>query len=188
MLTNTVPSEEQMAARFHFANLAGQYYISGRFSALSHCLPVAGSLLHHAIECFIKCGLIEVYSLGDLKSNAFGHSLPKLWGKFKCLSTDSSLGAHDWSITELDKFERLRYPDLMVSHGMQVSMVHRNCEFAPLPSGPQPPYHLVIESVDQLAKAIADACGLSSAAMFSSSHPSAFHFLHLHNLHWKAPA
>jgi hypothetical protein len=188
MLTNTTPCEEKMAARFHFATLAGQYYISGRFSALAQCLPVAGSLLHHAIECFLKCGLIEVHSLRDLKTNAFGHSLPKLWEQFKLLSEDPALSAHDWSISELDKFERLRYPDLMVSHGMQVSMVHRISEFSPLPDGPQPPFHLVIESVDLLAKAIASACGLSGAAMFSSSNPSALHFLHLHNLHWTEQA
>jgi hypothetical protein len=188
MLTNTVPREEQMAARFHFANLAGQYYISGRFAALAHCVPVAGSLLHHAVECFLKCGLVEVHSLAQLRSKAFGHSLPNLWEKFKLLASDSSLNAHDWSVSELDKFERLRYPDLMVSYGMQVSLVIKNSEFSPLPSGPQPPFHLVIESVDVLAKAIASACGLSNAAMFSSSHPSALHFLHLHNLHWNEHA
>lgn len=184
MLTKTTPSEEQVAARFHFADLAGQYYMSGRFAAFTHCLPVAGSLLHHAIECFLKSGLVEVHSLRDLRSRRFGHSLTNLWSEFKTLCPSSGLNVYDKSVAELDQFERLRYPDLMVSQGMQVSMVVLNSQFTRLPNGPQPPFHLVIESVDVLAKVIADACGLSKVSMFASADASAKHFLHLHNLHW----
>ena len=182
MLTTTTPNENQMAARFHFASLAGQYYVTGRFAALSHCLPVAGTILHHSVEMFLKCGLVEKYPLTKLKS--FGHSLPRLWAEFKASTNNTALTTHDWTVTELDKFEQLRYPELMVTDGMFVSMTTFSAEFAELPTGPQPPFHLVLEKIDKLTLSISRACGLSKSAMFSPHNASAMHHLYCNNLHW----
>ena len=153
---------------------------------MSHCLPVAGTILHHAVEMLLKCGLVESYPLAKLKS--FGHSLPRLWVEFKALADDHALTAHDWTVNELDKFEQLRYPDLMVTDGMQVSMVMRNADFSELPHGPQPPFHLVLENIDQLTSAISMACGLSKSAMFSPHNASAMRYLYRNNLHWSEHA
>ena len=80
------PSSEQMAAHFEFARLAGQYLVSGRFAALAHCLPVAGNLLHHSIEMFLKCVLVKSLTLSELKR--LGHNLNTLWARFAELHPD----------------------------------------------------------------------------------------------------
>jgi hypothetical protein len=170
-----------MAAHFEFARLATQYYVSGRFAALSHCVPVAGNLLHHALEMFLKCVLVKTLSLKELKG--IGHNLSTLWGRFAQAYPDPALSSLDASVAELERFERLRYPDTVVLEGMQVSFVLFREQFAPLPAGPQPPYHLVLEDVDHIAQAAAKASGLYRVAFVAGLSPQAIQFLELHNLH-----
>ena len=175
------PSAEQIAAHFEFARLATQYYASGRFAALSHCVPVAGNLLHHALEMFLKCALVKTLSLKELKR--IGHNLSTLWYRFAQTYPDPALSSLDASVAELERFERLRYPDSVVLEGMQVSFVLFRWQFSPLPAGPQPPYHLVLEDVDLMAQAAAKASGLHRAAFVSGLSPQAIEFLELNNLH-----
>ena len=133
----TAPSHEQMAAHFEFARLATQYHASGRFAAPSHCIPVAGNLLHHSIEMFLKCVLVKSLSLKELK--ALGHNLTILWSRFTQLHPHPTHAALDSAVAELERFERLRYPDSVVLEGMQVSFVISNAHYSPLPAGPLPP-------------------------------------------------
>ena len=178
--TNTT-SESQLAAQFQFCQLAMQYHVSGRFAALSHCIPVAGNLLHHAIEMYLKCALVKTMSLKQLKNK--GHNLCKLWNCFKEIYTDPSLDALDWSIAELEKFELLRYLDSVVAEGMQVSYVPFRAYFSPLPTGPQPPYHLILEDIDLIAKITAMKSGCGKAAFSLPSNKLANDYFHLNNLH-----
>jgi hypothetical protein len=166
----TTPTQDQMAAQFQFAQLAGQYYAVGRFAALTHCIPVAGNLIHHAVEMFIKCALIRTSSLGDLK--ALGHRLPILWSRFQAVHSQVRCSHLDSAVAEIERFERLRYPDSVVAEGMQVSMTIYRAHFARLPDGPQPPYHLVLEDVDEIASVAMRASGLSSSS-FNPSHDDA---------------
>ena len=83
----------------------------------------------------------------------------------------------------LERFERLRYPDSVVLEGMQVSFVISRAQFSPLPSCPQPPYHLVLEDVDAIAQKAAQASGLTQVAFTSGLSEEAIHFLKLHNVH-----
>lgn len=177
----STPTPEQMAAQFQFALLAVQYYTSGRFAALTHCLPVAGNLLHHAIEMFLKCALVRTLTLAELKT--LGHKLPVLWARFRSIHTDQTYVDLDEAIVELDRFEQLRYPDSVVKEGMQVSFVILKAQFARLPKGPQPPYHLVLEDVDLLAQIAAHTSGLSAQAFSVSHSEHANYFLQLHNAH-----
>lgn len=177
----STPTQEQMAAQFQFAQLAAQYYASGRFAALTHCLPVAGNLLHHAVEMFLKCALVRTLTLAELKT--LGHKLPVLWTRFRSIHTDQTYATLDEAITELDRFERLRYPDNVVIEGMQVSFVIFKAQFARLPQGPQPPYHLILEDVDLLSQVAARTSGLSAQAFSASSSEHANYFLQLHNAH-----
>ena len=175
------PSESQLAAQFEFCRLAMQYHVSGRFAALSHCIPVAGNLLHHAIEMYLKCALVKTMSLKQLKKE--GHNLSNLWKCFKETYTDPSYDELDWSIAELEKFELLRYPDCVVSEGMQVSYVPFKAYFSPLPSGPQPPYHLILEDIDLIAKITAIKSERGKAAFSLPSNKLANEYFYLHNLH-----
>ena len=175
------PSHHQLAAHFEFARLAAQYHASGRFAALSHCIPVAGNLLHHSIEMFLKCVLVKTLTLNELKT--LGHNLTILWNRFTQIHPNPTHAAPDSSVAELEKFERLRYPDSVVLEGMQVSFVITRAQFSPLPAGPQPPYHLVLEDIDAIAKIAAQASGLDRAAFTSGLSEHALQFLQAHNVH-----
>ena len=177
----STPSQDQMAAHFEFARLAAQYHASGRFAALSHCLPVAGNLLHHSIEMFLKCVLVKALTLKELKG--LGHNLATLWSRFAQIHPHPTHAALTAAVAELERFERLRYPDSVVLEGMQVSFVISRAQFSPLPSGPQPPYHLVLEDVDAIAQKAAQASGLTQVAFTSGLSEEAIHFLKLHNVH-----
>ena len=175
------PSGEQMAARFEFAHLAGQYLVAGRFAALTHCMPVAGNLLHHAVEMLLKCVLVESHSLRELKG--LGHNLSTLWERFEVLHPNPVHASLRAAIAELEKFERLRYPDSVVLEGMQVSFVVTRAQFSPLPSGPQPPYHLVLEDIDSIIKIAAYASRFEGADFTSGISTQGIHFLQSHNAH-----
>ena len=174
-------TSNQQAAQFEFARLAIQYYAAGRFAALSHCVPVAGNLLHHAVEMFLKGALVTRMSLPELKK--INHNLKVLWNTFRQIYPDPALAALDSSISELEKFEHLRYPDAVVTEGMQTLFAIRKRDFAPLPSGPQPAYHLVLEDVDIIAKAIADTSNVNFEAYAAPVTDIARQFLLLHNEH-----
>ena len=175
------PSSEQMAAHFEFARLAGQYLASGRFAALSHCLPVAGNLLHHAIEMFLKCVLVKTLTLKELKG--LGHNLSTLWARFAQLHPNPAHASLDAAVEELERFERLRYPDSVVLEGMQALFSIARAHFSPLPAGPQPPYHLILEDIDFIAKIAAQASGLNRVAFTSGMSEQGIHFLQVHNVH-----
>ena len=177
----TAPSHEQMAAHFEFARLATQYHAAGRFAALSHCIPVAGNLLHHSIEMFLKCVLVKSLSLKELK--ALSHNLTILWSRFTQLHPHPTHAALDSAVAELERFERLRYPDSVVLEGMQVSFVVSKAHYSPLPAGPQPPYHLVLEDIDNIAKIAAKASGLDRIAFTSGLSEQALQYLQVHNAH-----
>lgn len=175
------PTENQIAAQIQFCQLAMQYHVSGRFAALSNCTPVAGNLLHHAIEMYLKCVLVKTMSLNQLKNEK--HNLCNLWKCFKEIYADPSHDALDWSIAKLEKFERLRYPDSVVSEGMQVSYVTFKAYFSPLPNGPQPPYHLILEDIDLIAKITALKSGRGKAAFSLPSNKLANEYFYRDNLH-----
>ena len=60
---------------------ATQYYVVGRYAVFSNLTPVAGDLLHHAVEMALKGHLASSRSASDLKGPK--HSLTKLWRAFK---------------------------------------------------------------------------------------------------------
>jgi hypothetical protein len=174
-------SSEQMVAQFHLAQLAFQYYLAARFAALSHCLPVAGNLCHHAIELFLKGALLRALTLAQLKTH--GHDLNKLWILFKATHPDPQHASLDSSVAELHKFARLRYPDFVVDEGMQVLFAVRKDDFSRLPAAPQPPYHLVLEDIDLLVKTAAPRWGVDYKVFTSGLSEHAAHFLQLQNFH-----
>lgn len=93
----------------NFVRLAVQYYAAGRFSAMGRQMPVAGHLLHHAIEMLLKASLIRCMPSTRLRK--LGHDLSKLWSE--ALSRWPALSKADYELVvkDLNRFETIRYPD-----------------------------------------------------------------------------
>lgn len=130
---------------------------------------------------FLKCVLVKTLTLNELKT--LGHNLTILWNRFTQIHPNPTHATLDSAVAELEKFERLRYPDSVVLEGMQVSFVITRAQFPPLPAGPQPPYHLVLEDIDAIAKIAAQASGLTQAAFTSGLSEHALQFLRVHDVH-----
>ena len=65
-------------AWLHLFGLGLDYYIAGRAAAMAGLAPVAGNLLHHAVEMLVKADLSKTIPLVELKARRFGHGLPAL--------------------------------------------------------------------------------------------------------------
>ncbi len=138
-------------ACYHFFELGIQYYVVARFGAMAKLIPVTGNLYHHAIEMFLKGQLAKTHTLEQLKKN-FSHRLPDTWSAFKGLFPAEDLSPFDGLILDLDRFERIRYPDNVLKEGM----------FAGLGWNPAPPaeikgqgakvprYELTVTTIDRL--------------------------------------
>jgi hypothetical protein len=94
-----------------FFSSASQYYVAGRFGLFAWLNPVAGNLMHHAIEMYLKGALLKAKTktLKELKD--FVHSLPESWGAFKAQVNDPGLNRFDEVVDEIHKYEELRHPD-----------------------------------------------------------------------------
>jgi len=90
--------------------IALQYYLAGRSACFANSVPVAGNLLHHAVEMLLKYFLLNSYSPDELKYK-FQHQLKKLWNKFKSGMNDGTLRRFDGIISDLQDFDELRYPE-----------------------------------------------------------------------------
>ena len=164
-----------------FISTALQYYVTGRYAVLAGQVPVAGNLLHHSIEMFLKGGLAKKQmALNELKG--FGHNLPKLWTKFKEQLPDPSLTDFDTLVAELHKFDDLRYPDSILAKGMSVNVgVRKALSAAGGPTGPEPRYELCLENLDALVGAIFRVASVNQKAYVDSLSPRARECLKEHN-------
>ena len=137
-------------AKVQFAQLAVQYYAAGRYAAISHLIPVLGSLLHHAVEMALKASLSDSKTLPQLKE--LGHDLRKIWAQFKLLHPSAATAPFDTVVTGLQKFEELRYPDSVLERGAAMEFVlfkeHVGTTRNSTPSVPR--YALVLEEIDKL--------------------------------------
>lgn len=127
---------------------AGQYYVAGRYSAFAGFIPVAGNLLHHAVEMYLKGGLSKKgYNRALIKD--LGHDLERIWERFKNEYPDPALNTFDQVIPQLDRFEGIRYPGPKLDRGMcAVINIPRAITVHPL--GPSPVYELCVQDIDHL--------------------------------------
>jgi hypothetical protein len=105
-----------------FMQNACQYYATARFAMHAQCMPVCGTLFHHTVEMILKAGLVRKRKLSDLKD--MKHRLKVLWRAFKADFPDPTLKRHDKTISSLDKFEAIRYPD--IAHARDDGAVFRS--------------------------------------------------------------
>jgi len=132
---------------------ATQYYIVGRFASFPGFIPVCGNLFHHSIEMYLKghlCKTLKEEQLRKLK-----HKLTKIWKVFKKDFSGSDLDRFDKTISDVDKFETIRYPERIIELGM-ISIVdfNRSGFFGDISEGPQPAYKTYLDEIDSLVRAI----------------------------------
>jgi len=135
-----------------FMKLGVQYYVAARSAVMAQLLPVCGNLYHHSLEMFLKAGLSREISLDDLKNpRKFGHDLCKLWPAFKAqFATAGELDEFDATVTKLQQFEDIRYPDKILALGAQMLVDWTAPSMAHLSSSSPPLYHLHVNDLDRL--------------------------------------
>jgi hypothetical protein len=161
-ITPEEPYKHPERVASYFCRNGLEYYVAGRFSALSaKSLVVAGNILHHAIEMLLKGAICLRGSYTRQQIRAMGHDLRRAWKAFKKTCPDRRLDALDAAIKRLDKFEELRYPDKVMSSGMMGNFILKREHVASTHvSGPKaaslPKYTYIMEDVDELVKLIFD--------------------------------
>jgi hypothetical protein len=101
-------TDDQNGQRFmqqtSFWERGWQYYIAGRFAISAHLNPVAGNLLHHAIEFLLKGALSKTHTLRELRQHL--HALPPLWEAFKAeIIGDANLSRCDSAVAALHAYD-----------------------------------------------------------------------------------
>jgi hypothetical protein len=156
----------------YFYNTALEYYISGRAALLCGNSLVTGNLLHHAVEMLLKGQLLKIITLEDLKNpEKFGHKLLPLWLAFNALVAD--LAEFDDMIKELDKFEKIRYPDKILRRGAFIVLGFRRGKAVTkmTPRRKEPKYQLGIGDVDACFAQLFPLCGINPPAYFGFLSP-----------------
>lgn len=141
-----------MIARAEFFRRGTDYYAVGRFAALNGMFLIAGNLLHHAVEMFLKGTLVRLIGLEE--AQRIRHDLNKLWAEFAIRFPSPEVATFDGPIVELHRFERIRYPNNVIREGMQATFAPFRVERV-TSSGPgaaTPSYTLVLEDVDAVVK------------------------------------
>jgi hypothetical protein len=165
-----------------FFDLATQYYVVARFSAFAGLLLVCGNLFHHAIEMYLKGYLVSKLTLAELK--ALGHRLQEIWNHCKTEIADAELDNFDQVISDLDKFESIRYPDQILSQGMitliNVKKQHRSAQSA-IPKRPEPVHEIVVEEIDSLVKVIFQKSSINPEFFTNALKPEAKTYLNKEN-------
>lgn len=164
------PSVTDDRDSLNYFKLGTQYYVAARGATFAGCLPVAGNLFHHAIEMYLKGDLCQILPRRELKR--LGHRLKRLWKTYKGKHPVANWGPYDSLINELEKFERIRYPDALTDRGMLAAIsVGGPNPLASIPSGganATPRYSLVVTEIDQLVRAICDTTSRNPDFLFGS--------------------
>jgi hypothetical protein len=171
------------AAEIFFGN-AIQYYVAGRYATLVWLNPVAGNLLHHAVEMCLKGALSKAgMSLPELEK--LKHHLPKIWKAFKAQAGDTNLDKSDRAVRALHAFEKLRYPDSVLKVGMQSAISLRKTTSGPTGSqrpGREPKYEFCLEDIDEIFGAVFKAARVNAKAFTCGLHEEAKQYLTKENM------
>lgn len=141
--------QDVYASPFEFAPLAVQHYVAGRMLALQLQLPVAGNVLHHAVELMIKAALAQEVLYDSLRYE-YGHKLVPLWEKFQ--DVYRAMPEHRPTIEDLDRFEEIRYPREAGGTTSTHCAIFRDPHGRR--TGSPGAYSLILEDVDALVSSI----------------------------------
>ena len=169
---------------FAYVLRATQYYAAGRHASLAQLSPVNATLLHHAVELFLKGGLLSFLPLEEIES--IRHNLKRLWRTFAEHYQDSTLSEHKSAVGALQKFERIRYPDAEVLKGMTGQFAILREEFVTVSktnSPSLPRFDLVLEDVDHLVLVILTIMNANPVAYYQCLSPVARQSINERNAH-----
>ena len=167
----------------YFMRTGSESYAVARFAMHAQRIAVCGNLFHHAVEMLLKGGLARKRTLADLKD--MGHKLKVLWRAFKTDFPDASLKRHDKTISSLDKFEDIRYPNPSKVPSMGVSLEWSGpagtmTAYGGLRTPKQ--YKLVVSDIDDLVADIFKFASWSPPA-FMGTNPAALEAITRNNAH-----
>ncbi len=173
-------TKEKAITQAEFLTIGFQYYVAGRFAALGRLMPVAGNLLHHAVEMFLKGALVEWLDVKELK--AIEHNLPKLWERYQELSGNTELERYYGIVQQLQLFERIRYPDRYIRDGAIISIDIDRPRANPGPST-EKTYHLVLEDIDVVVEKLFNALSANPEFFVQGLNEDAMRYLLVSNKH-----
>jgi hypothetical protein len=136
-----------------FLRLALQYYIAGRSACFAYSMPVAGNLLHHAVEMVLKHLLAEKGVTESDLHYTFRHDLKKLWRATKNSLDDPSLNTYDPVIRAIARMYDVRYPRRSYSFHMSLRKESTRPATEPMTKGLRH-YHISLEDADELMTAL----------------------------------
>ena len=154
---STARPEDKDRLQMMYFDTALHYQIAARYATSAGFVPASGNLVHHALEFYLKGALIE--RLDEAARRKLHHNLRRLWRMYKKERNNSALDKFDQTIRDINKFERIRYPEEILKLGMvaEIGFV-RNAGVAPRPPGARKPpgarYQLALDEVDELVKRI----------------------------------
>ena len=164
-----------------FMEYGCQYYATAKFAMHAQRFPVCGNLFHHAIEMALKGGLARKRKISELKY--MRHNLKALWRAFKVEFPDPGLARHDKTISRLDKFEAIRYPEMTGSIAIAADWFSDPPPVTTSGGFKTPKqYPLVVRNIDNL---IADVFKATSwkPSLFMGLNPAALGAISRHNDH-----
>jgi hypothetical protein len=171
-----------------FVGNACQYYVAARFLVHAQRIPVCGNLFHHAVEMLLKGGLAKKRKLSLSALKKMGHKLKVLGREYKLDFPNPALKRHDKTISLLDKFKDIRYPDSILASGMGVVVQWSG----PLPSVPvggpalktPKQYTIIVSDIDDLvAEVFRTSSWTPGASAFIGTNRFAKQTIRRHNKH-----
>jgi hypothetical protein len=167
----------------HFVRHACQYYAAARFAMHAQCMPICGILFHHSVEMLLKAGLSRQRELSELEK--IKHKLKVLWRHFKSDFHDPNLKQHDKTISGLDKFDAIRYPDDILRYGMGTTAQWRRPAAEVITYGgiktPRK-YVIVVSEIDNLTADLFKTCSWNPGT-FMETNPAALEAVSRYNDH-----
>jgi hypothetical protein len=134
------------------------------------------------MEFFLKGALIE--QLDENARRKFRHNLGRLWRRYKKERNNPGLAKFDQTIRDINKFERIRYPEEIFRLGMLAEIGFERSP--PLPRGLKAPpgerYVLALNEVDELVNLIFQIEGLNSKFYISGLNDHAKRYLDHQNM------
>jgi hypothetical protein len=179
----TTQDEDKDRLRTEYFRTALHYYILGRYATTAQFSPIPGNLIHHAIEFFLKAALIEQLDEAA-RRNKFRHNVRKLWRRYKRERNNPGLAKFDQTISDINKFERIRYPEEMLRLGMLAEIGFVRNTFVPPPGANWPTgarYQLALDEVDELVKLIFQIEGINPPFYTNPLHADAKRSLNYQN-------
>jgi HEPN domain-containing protein len=155
--------EDKERLRQEFFTVGTHYYVAARYAFFGGMIPTAGNLFHLAIEMYLKAYLS--LRLSELERRRLGHSLRRIWRRFKRDVRDPALDQFDSTIKTLHKFETIPYPERMIRLGAEINFSLarpiRRSGRATATWLRKPRYEVCVHEIDELVAVLVPKIGLN---------------------------